>query len=239
MRILSIGNSFSRNSHTFLHRMACSADECLETTNLYIGGCPLSLHFRNMLSNEAAYELDFNGYRTGFKVSLKQSLLANEWDIITIQQASSKSFSPDSYKPYISKVIDYVREICPKAKIYIHQTWAYQDGSNRLSDYGFSSSDEMFALIEEAYNKAAVEIHADGIIRSGEAIQRLRKAGITDLQPDGFHLNDGIACYTSSLVWLKTLMGTDLDKVTFTETDIPITDEQINIAKNVVNEMNL
>ena len=47
MNILSIGNSFSQDAQRYLHRIA-KADGCtLNTFNLYIGGCPLSLHYRN------------------------------------------------------------------------------------------------------------------------------------------------------------------------------------------------
>ena len=52
MNVLSIGNSFSQDAQRYLHRIA-KADGCnLNTFNLYIGGCPLSLHYRNMISEE-------------------------------------------------------------------------------------------------------------------------------------------------------------------------------------------
>ncbi len=75
MNILSIGNSFSQDAHRYLHRIAKADGYILNTFNLYIGGCPLSLHYRNMLSEERAYMLEMNGESTGFKVSLKDALL--------------------------------------------------------------------------------------------------------------------------------------------------------------------
>ena len=91
MNILSIGNSFSQDAQRYLHRIAKADGFDLNTFNLYMGGCPLSLHYRNMISEERAYTLEMNGESTEFKVSLKDALLNRDWDVVTIQQVSSKS----------------------------------------------------------------------------------------------------------------------------------------------------
>ncbi|MBQ7793144.1 MAG: DUF4886 domain-containing protein [Clostridia bacterium] len=76
MNILSIGNSFSQDAQRYLHAIARADGFELNTFNLYIGGCPLSLHYRNMLSEKDAYSLEMNGQSTGFYVSLKEALLS-------------------------------------------------------------------------------------------------------------------------------------------------------------------
>ena len=48
MKILSIGNSFSQDAHKWLHKLAKQNGCDLSTCNLYIGGCPLDRHFRNL-----------------------------------------------------------------------------------------------------------------------------------------------------------------------------------------------
>ena len=41
-------------------------------------------------TNDAAdYDFEFNGVRTGIKVSIKQALQSDIWDVVTLQQASS------------------------------------------------------------------------------------------------------------------------------------------------------
>jgi len=75
MNILSIGNSFSQDAQRYLHRIARADGVDLYTCNLYIGGCPLSRHYQNMLADSRAYELEVNGERTGFFVSIKEALL--------------------------------------------------------------------------------------------------------------------------------------------------------------------
>ena len=70
MNILAIGNSFSQDATRYLHQIAAADGVTLHVANLYIGGCSLEHHYRNMLSGERAYELQYNGQLTGFQVSL-------------------------------------------------------------------------------------------------------------------------------------------------------------------------
>ena len=91
MNILSIGNSFSQDAQRYLHQIAKAGGVNLNAFNLYIGGCSLSSHYRNMLSEERAYTLEMNGQSTDFYVSLKEALLNRNWDVVTIQQVSHES----------------------------------------------------------------------------------------------------------------------------------------------------
>ena len=75
MNILSIGNSFSQDAQRYLHRIAKVDGGILNTFNLYIGGCPLSLHYRNMISEERTYMLEMIGESSGFKGSYQKSLI--------------------------------------------------------------------------------------------------------------------------------------------------------------------
>lgn len=104
MNILSIGNSFSCDAQRYLHRIARADGVELDTFNLFIGGCPLSLHYQNMLREDRAYALEMNGRDTGFKVSLKEALLNREWDVITIQQVSHQSPYYETYQPYLNSL---------------------------------------------------------------------------------------------------------------------------------------
>ena len=151
MNVLSIGNSFSQDAQRYLSQIAKADGFELNTFNLYIGGCSLSLHYRNMLSEKEAYFLEMNGTNTGFRVSLKDAVLNRDWDVITIQQVSSKSPYYETYQPYLDKIVEYVRDCCPKTKIAIHQTWAYEQNSQKLKDLGYSNHTDMFADIEREF----------------------------------------------------------------------------------------
>ena len=110
MKILSIGNSFSQDAQRYLQRLAKHEGKNFKTVNLYIGGCPLHKHYVNMLNNSDHYEFEFNGEKTGLNVSISQALASDEWDVVTLQQASTLSGKPDSYSPYIQELAAYVRK---------------------------------------------------------------------------------------------------------------------------------
>ena len=174
MDILSIGNSFSSDAQRYLHQIAKADGFNLNCFNLYIGGCSLYTHYSNMQSDQRAYTLEMNGASTGFKVSLKEALLNREWDIITIQQVSTKSVNYETYQPYLNEIISYVKKMTPKAKIALHQTWAYEQGSERITRYfGHTDQKQMFNDLKAEYDMAAKDIKADFIIPYGEVFQNL------------------------------------------------------------------
>jgi len=237
MNILAIGNSFSQDATRYIHRIARSDGFDLNVTNLYIGGCPIDRHFRNMISNSRDYELEYNGELTFFKVSLEEALLNREWDYITIQQASHKSYNYDTYQPYLDEICAYIRELCPKAKLLIHQTWAYEDGSARLSDRGYASYQAMFTDVEKAYDKAAKDVKAEFIIPSGKLMEKLLENGVEKIHRDTFHLRRGISRYAVGLLWYALLSGNDIENNTFCDFDEEVTPEEIAIAKKCVKEL--
>ncbi len=238
MNILSIGNSFSQDAQRYLHSIAKADGVELNTFNLFIGGCSLSRHYRNMLSEQEVYTLEMNGESTGFKVSLKEALLNRDWDIITIQQVSNESPYYDTYQPYLNSLADYIKTCVPKAVIAVHQTWAYEQDSYRLNtELGYSNHTDMFNDIKKSYNKAADEINADFIIPSGEVFQQLIAAGIEKLHRDTFHASPGLGRYALGLLWYAVITGNNIKNNTFVSTDEEVTPSQIEIAKKCVEEV--
>ena len=238
MNILSIGNSFSQDAQRYLHRIAKADGFILNTFNLYIGGCPLSLHYRNMISEERAYLLEMNGETTGFKVSLQEALLNRDWDIVTIQQVSHQSPYYETYQPYLDKIVEYVKFCVPKAKIAIHQTWAYEQNSHRLNvELGYKNHTDMIKDIKKSYKKAAETVKADLLIASGELLQKLITSGIEKVHRDTYHASFGIGRYAIGLLWYSVLTGRDIKSNEFCDFDEEISEREIEIAKACVAEM--
>ena len=238
MNILSIGNSFSQDAQRYLHQIAMADGVNIQPFNLYIGGCPLSKHYRNMLSEERVYALEMNGSNTGFYVSLKEALLNRDWDIITVQQVSHQSPNYDTYQPYLDGLVEYVRRLVPKAKIAIHQTWAYEQGSKRLNEeLKYSDYKEMLDDIVKSYQKAAEHIGADFIIPSGEVFGAMLENGIEKIHRDTFHASLGLGRYALGLIWYKTLTGNDVLENPFCDFDEEVSAEQLVIAQKCVQEV--
>lgn len=238
MNILTIGNSYGDDSQRYLHQIARADGVALNAVNLFIGGCSLARHHRNMLSELPEYVLCCNGMSTGFKVSIKEALLNRDWDVVTLHQASHYSTDYGTYQPYLNNLAEYVRRLVPKAKLAINQTWAYEQDSSRLNDMmGYSDQADMFRDLAAAYRKAADEVSADIFIPSGEVFQALLASGIKKVHRDTYHAALGVGRYALGLTWYAMLTGKEVRDNTFADFDEEITPEQIETVKKCVTEV--
>ncbi|SHK08496.1 protein of unknown function [Anaerocolumna jejuensis DSM 15929] len=232
MKILAIGNSFSEDAMAYFYQIAQAGGDNIKAVNLYIGGCSLERHWNNVEGDIADYDYQLNGSHTGRKISIKEALLEEEWDIVTLQQCSGQSGLPESYYPYIEKLSEYVSSLVPHAKQWIHKTWAYEKDSNH-EEYAYydHSQDKMYEELTRAYELAAKKLSLP-VIPCGDVIQYLRslpafdygKGGLS-LCRDGYHMNIPYGRYALALTWYKTLLHGDVLSNTFvpsaegTETD--------------------
>jgi len=238
MKVLAIGNSFSEDGTRYLYEIAKAAQVDMKVVNLVIGGCPLRLHFANSIENNRNYGMQLNGMSSGFKVSIREALLSDEWDVVTIQQASKFSVNYDSFQPYLNYMADYIRMHAPKAKLYLQQTWAYEEGSRRLcEELKYEKAEDMFKDIQTSYEQAAKEIHADGIIPSGEVMYEMIKRGVEKVHRDTFHAKLGIGRYALGLTWYATLTGNDVKNNPFANLMEEASEEDMQIAKECVRDI--
>ena len=238
MKILAIGNSFSQDATRYLHRLARAAGEKLTVVNLYIGGCSLERHFRNMHTEERAYELQINGECSGFKVSLKEALLNRAWDVVTLQQASPYSLKYESYQPYLNELSAYVKKLCPGAKQVIHQTWAYEKDSERLTvQMGYELPEQMTADLVVAYKRAAADIGADAVIPSGELMAKMLENGMEKVHRDTYHASLGAGRYALALLWYAVLTGKPFTDDAFDDFDVPVSAKEREIVLRSVDEI--
>lgn len=215
MKLLSIGNSFSQDAQTWLHEIAVANGEDLETTNLMIGGCSLETHWHHMTDNESAYYLEINGKPTDRTVTLPEGLSLDSWDVITVQQVSSFSGMPQTFIPYLTDLVAFVRERCPSAKIYFHQTWAYEIDSEHGDFVRYNhDQQEMHRRIGDCAAMACRMVGAS-LLPSGPVVHYLRqnapefdyKNGGLSLCRDGFHLSLDYGRYAAAATWYRVLLG--------------------------------
>ena len=223
MKILSIGNSFSQDAQHWLHHIAAAGGLELLAANLFIGGCSLERHAANFRDCRPDYDLEINGGPASRKISIEEALALDDWDIVTLQQASHDSGQPESYFPYIGLLAGEVRARAPQAQLWVHQTWAYELDSSHpaFARYGHNQS-AMFHALESAYQQAASAIGAP-IIPCGSVIQRLRALqpfdyahGGRSLCRDGFHMDLLYGRYALAAVWYERLTGRDVRETAFT-----------------------
>lgn len=235
MQILTIGNSFSEDATRYLNQIAKAQGVHFDVVNVCIGGCSLERHYRNMLGDKKDYMLQFNGEHTGFSVTLEEALLSRKWDIITIQQVSHESCKKETFYPYITELADYIRTCQPKAKLLLQETWAYEEGSHRLTvELGYESHKAMLADVQAAYKTAAEREGFDGIIPSGTLFGMMLDKGVEKVHRDTFHASCGLGRYALGLLWFRMLTGKSVAENSFCDFDQPASAEDIAIAKSCV-----
>lgn len=208
MKILSIGNSFSEDATTYLHDIAASQQVGIETYNLYIGGCTLARHMENVKTKEKCYALYRNGIKQPEDVSITDMFPADV-DVITLQQASRDSVRYETFEPYLGQLLSYVKENAKEARIVLHETWGYKEGSKRLTEeLGYKSTDDMCRDIRANYRKAYTS-HSefDGMIPSAEAMLYFEDAGYPALHRDDFHAFIPDGRYILGCTWFHFLTG--------------------------------
>ena len=235
-KILFISNSFGEDATRYLYGIARAAKEDVKVVTLYIGGCSLYRHYRNMLSEEKAYDFLLNGVRSGLSVSLKQALLSDEWDFVTLQQCSPKSGEEESYFPYITELAAYVRKMAPAAKLYVHETWSFAEGCARFDLTPFKARGEMIPAIKKAYKNAEKAIKADGIIPSLDAMNELYSEIGDKAYRDGFHCSLGVGRYMLGCLCYITFFGKDIIGNIYSDFDEEVSEDEVLLAQQIAKE---
>ncbi len=241
MKLLSIGNSFSQDSHRWLYDVCKSAGIEIYNANLYYGGCSLYGHWNFYINDREEYDYEIKGEPVR-KIGLREALTAEKWDIITYQQASHESGMYEKYQPFLCDLHKVVTEVCPDAKFYIHKTWSYESDFVSVNFENYNNNQrEMYERLSDAYSKAAESINAE-IIPSGDVIQYLRentkefdyKNGGFSLNRDGFHLSYGYGRYAAALTWYCKLFDGNANDVSFAP-EICEDENKVKVIKNAVN----
>lgn len=213
IKILAIGNSFSEDAiEQYLYELA-DADG-IETVigNLYIPGCSLERHMQCVNDNSPSYryrKIGVDGVmKETPKCDIAKAIADEDWDYVSVQQASHFSGDYTTYQPYLSQLVAYVKAHTKKdAKIVFHQTWAYAQSSNHdgFKRYG-NSQKQMYEAIMGATKHVIKDIHPDVIVPSGTAVQNARTSSIGDnMNRDGYHLNYLYGRYTAACTWFQAI----------------------------------
>lgn len=242
LKVLAIGNSFSVDAMTHLYQVAkLEGVENVVLGNFFVGACTLKMHAGYMESGEAAYRYD--KCTEGIWVenpgtTLLAGLLDEEWDVITLQQASHDSGVASTYQPYLNDLIAYVQEHCPNAKIMWHMTWAYQADSDHKAFpvYGNEQTTMYYGILNCLQKEIDTNENIVATIPTGTVIQNLRGSVIGDrLTRDGYHLND-LGRLAASYTWYAVLADQPIQSVKMTVVNkTAVSDEQKDLIVKAVN----
>ena len=215
LRVLAIGNSFSEDAvEQYLHELADAAGKKIIIGNLYIGGAPLSLHWKNIQENKNAYryrKIDADGLKsTHEKTSILMALQSEPWDYVSLQQASPLSGKFKSYVKPLTAIKHFLDSVNgPNVKYIWHQTWAYAPHSTHAGFANYGKNQEvMYRAIMKASAEARKQFGFDLLVPSGTAIQNARTTFLgDDLTRDGYHLNLHVGRFIAACTWFEVLFG--------------------------------
>ena len=184
LKVLMIGNSFSVCVGNYLPQIvAADGENKLVLTSAYIGGCTLERHYNNLVKAEK--EANFKPYQVkvwdsavnpvkaqAVRKNVNELLKNNQYDVISIQQGSQKSFDFKSFEPYAGEIIKYIRKYQKNAEIVIQQTWSYRKDSARFPKL-IADQVVMYNQLKDAYGKLAAKYQLR-VIPMGDAVQIYR-----------------------------------------------------------------
>ncbi len=186
VRLLTIGNSFSRNATHHLDDLALAGGHTLIHRSIVVGGASLERHAVKAQKYEADPQDKAGLYNNG--LSLKAELMKEPWDFVTIQQASIKSHDLATYRPHAKWLADYIATQAPTAKLLVHQTWAYRNDDPRFMRPSEKAGEpytqeEMYLGLSTAYQSIAAELGAR-LIPVGDAFFTADTDARWGFQPD-------------------------------------------------------
>jgi hypothetical protein len=181
LKLLAIGNSFSRDCTAYLDGLAKAGGKELVFGHAMIGASSLEIHATHLAEAEAgdenarAYKGVVNPVtRRKSDATLPEMLRFADWDVVTIQQWSRLSFKPETYQPFADRLIAAIHKYAPHAEILVHQTWAYREDHDFFQQNDGFTPAKMYADLTAAY-RALADGKGFRILPSGDALQHARQ----------------------------------------------------------------
>jgi hypothetical protein len=178
VRLLTIGNSLAQDATRQLEQIAAAhpGNVALSIGKANLGGCSLEKHWNLVEQCDLLPDVKpYNFYLTGEEcrpITLREALISQPWDYVTLQQVTDLSWRPETYHPYIDRLHALVRELAPHAQPAIHQTWAYRADATPFAEWGIDQQ-RMYDGLTEAYNGVARQFQCR-ILPCGHAFQKAR-----------------------------------------------------------------
>lgn len=242
-RVLVIGNSFSKDAVKFLYQVAKNAGaKKVIVATMHITGCDLKTHRANAEGDLPVYKYSKNKngkIKVYSDVSLLSALKDENWDYVTLQQASALSGVEKSYIHDLDYMENYIlkNRPCPTTKLCWHMTWAFSKkyDNESFSVYNFDQTFMYNSICGAVRSKIVPDSSFTVLIPTGTAVQNLRTSYIGDrLNRDGRHLN-ALGQYTAALTFVRSL-GYSIDGINWVPKSKNVSRAYLPAIKAAVND---
>ena len=224
LKILFVGNSFAVDTMEHAANVALDLGiEQIRFGTLYVGGCPIELHYEHAVNDTPAYTYYTNtgeGWTAeeGYKIS--DAVKSCDWDWIAIQHGTGRNnryTSPECYEK-LTPLIRYLKELAPAhTKIAFNLTWmgesTYQH--HEILSYG-GDVRAMRKKLEEVTEQVILSNPLiDLLIPTGTAVENARTSKIGLITRDCYHLSMDKGRYIAALTFIGTVSSLPIDKITW------------------------
>ena len=216
VKILAIGNSWSVNGTHYMGEILDNLGIPADIQISFKGGCPLSVYWENVGKEEPLFRHDRWSKETGWQRgrdgkthTLKDLVTSDDFDIITLQQASHDAGRYFTYQPYANNLIEWLgKTAAHQPIIFFQSTWAYPNGAaHRFFPKYDKDSEKMYRAILTATDSLMQETGIYRLMPTCPLIQQLRLIpGMPRIDtPDGTHLAN-VGEYAASCLWVESLL---------------------------------
>lgn len=213
LRVLAIGNSYTGDGTAYISEITKGlgiedSSYCVYT--LTQGSTSLE-HWGQTLKNRDSVRI----YRQAGEIVMPkrkgtmEDILANDWDVVVLQQLSTLATDYASYNPWLQRIMHAVRTYCKNKDVCF--AWQLVPAYGKDSPYNKGlEGDRRWEKIAKATQSMMENDHIDIIIPTGTAIQIARHSDLennSDLTRDNTHLCYGVGRFIAACAWVEKLFS--------------------------------
>lgn len=210
LRVLAIGNSYTIDATAYVQDILNACDLDTATYSVYVAShsaATLRYWAEEALAGNRHEIVRFAGEKMAVTEGSLAELLAQDWDVITLQQFSGDAIHYNTFNPWLRRLIDFIHLNCRNQNVTLawQMAWSYEEGF--INNY---SSYQRWLLIAKAVKDMTINDGVNVIIATGTAIQNARSTilnTIGEMTRDGSHLDFGIGRYVAACNWVQSLFA--------------------------------
>ena len=233
LKILTIGNSFSRDAMAYVYDIAYAAGaKDVYLGDLYIGSCTVEKHLKNAKEDNASYSYftnEIGKWVEHTKHKMSDAIKSQNWDFISIQQNCENSGLPKAYAD-LQELVNIVKSQAtnPKVEIMWHMTWAAQnDYTGKLFSHYQRNQMTMYNAIVGAIKQEVLPIQEiTRVIPNGTVMQNIRSSYWGDtITRDGIHMSLPYGRILAGITIVASTIGIDWDTIDLTDVHSKLADD--------------
>ena len=233
LKILTLGNSFSRDAMAYVYDIAHAAGaKEVYLGDMYIGSCTVAKHLKNAKEDNGAYSYFTNEadkWVEHTKHKMSDAIKSQNWDFISIQQNCENSGRPEAYKD-LQELVNIVKSQAtnPKVEIMWHMTWAAQnDYTGNLFVHYQMDQETMYKAIVNSVKTQVFPIQdITRVIPNGTVMQNIRSSYWGDtITRDGIHMSLPYGRVLAGITIVASTIGIDWDTIDLTGVHSKLADD--------------